>query len=130
MLFCARCGKRLRDLDEAREIADPVKERRRVRLLYAWLAVWVLVLGGAVLYTVGYDPTEGHVGRVVYGDESLLEAAGKDASIRLMPGNQTFRLSRSDRVERMKNQTTRSPQNAWIRITNGPHAGRVGVVVW
>jgi hypothetical protein len=130
LIYCTRCGKRLLSADESRAVADPAGERRRVRLLYAWLAVWVIVLVGAVVYTVGYDPTAGHIGRVVYGDETLLETAGRDASNRLIPGNQTFRLSRSDHVERMKNLTTRSPRNAWIRITSGPHAGRTGVIVW
>jgi hypothetical protein len=130
LIFCARCGKRLRGSEFPRSIADPVGERRRVRLLYTWLAVWVLALGGAVAFTIGYDPTAGHAGRVVYGDESLLESAGREALIKLIPGNQTFRLSKSDRVERMNNLPTRSPGNAWIRVTSGPHAGRSGVVVW
>ena len=81
LIFCARCGKRLQGADDPRPVADPVRERRRVRLLYTWLGVWVLALAGAVTYTVSYDPTAGHAGRVVYGDETLLESAGRDASI-------------------------------------------------
>lgn len=110
--------------------ADPAREKRRVKLLYAWLGVWVLLLAGAVAFTVGYDPTAGHVGHVVFGDEFILEAAGRDPSSRLVPGNQAFRLSKSDRVEKMTNLPTRSPKNVWIRITGGPHAGRSGVIVW
>jgi hypothetical protein len=90
----------------------------------------VLVLGGAVWYTSVYDPTSGHVGRVVFGDEALLEAAGPDAATRLIPGNQSFRVSKNDRIERMPAVPTRSPRNAWIRITSGPHTGRTGVIVW
>ena len=129
LLFCARCGKRLHTDEESRAIADPVREKKRVRILYGWLAGWILLLVGAVLYAVAYDPTAGHAGSVVYNDEFILEQAGRDAGIRLLPGNQTFRISKNDRVEKM-DLATRSPKNVWIRITSGPHAGRSGVIVW
>jgi hypothetical protein len=91
--------------------------------------MWVVIMAAMVLFVATDDPTKGHAGRLVYSDESAFDTQPATTWQR-GPSGRVFRLAKTDRVVRMTELSTRSPQRAWIRIASGPHAGRSGVIIW
>lgn len=134
-VFCGGCGLRFRQAEAEATAADRAKERKRVRKMYMILGGWVLGLGGLVAYTAMDDPTGGHAGRIVFPSESAMEAFRRNEPpagepLRAGANARPFRLSKSDRVEKMGSLPMASAAHVWIRITEGPHAGRSGVIDW
>jgi hypothetical protein len=109
---------------------DPELDNRRRRILYGVVGVWILVLGGVVTWTELDDPTKGHAGRMVYPSEPALETVRHGEPADPLNAARTFRLAKSDRIEKVGGLPEAVPDEVWIRVKSGPHAGRTGVIVW
>ncbi len=109
---------------------DAPLDRRRRRILITSLALWTLVLVLAVARVAFYDPAQGRAGRIVYPSEAMLESVRHGEPQDAAAIVRTFRLSRRDRIERVAGPAAANPDDVWIHIKSGPHAGRTGVISW
>ena len=109
---------------------DPQLDRRRRHILYGFVGVWILILGSVVAYTALDDPTEGHAGQMVYPSELALESSRHGGLADAASSPRLFRLTRRDRIEKVGGPPEAVASDVWIRVTSGPHAGRMGVIVW
>jgi hypothetical protein len=101
-----------------------VTTRRRERGMYIALGVWALLIGSVVAFMNFNDPAHGHAGALVCPDEASLEDDN-------LPARGIFHISKSDRIERMDGGAPLDrPNHVWIRVIDGPHAGRTGVITW
>lgn len=105
-------------------------ENKRRRVLYRLVGAWLVILCGIVIFTARRDPTLGHAGRMVYPDEAALERVRHGETTEALVPGRTFRLMKSDRIEKVDGPGAAEPDEMWIRVISGPHSGRTGVLIW
>ncbi len=126
---CPVCaGKTLRRFGVS-PAANAQLDRERRRILYGFVGAWILLLGAVVANTALNDPTSGHAGRMVYPSERALENFRRGGPVEPLNAARLFRLTRSDRIEKVGGLPEAAPDEVWIRI-GSPHAGRTGVIIW
>jgi hypothetical protein len=127
---CPVCAGKVSPRSGTAPTLDARVERRRQRILYAFVAGWILLLAAFVAHTALDDPSKGHAGRNVYPSELALQNFRHGGPADPVNTARIFRLTRSDRIEKVGGPPEAVASDVWIRVTSGPHAGRTGVIVW